>query len=148
MSPCLTFDEAVQFATQHPVCWLATCENNQPHVRGMLMWFAGASGFYFHTGSSKSLADQLRANPRLEVAFNDPGTKMGEGRMMRVAGPVEIVNDDQLVERLRRERPWTFDNAKVAPGVTVVIFRVPHGTATLWSMAVNCREKSVEPMPF
>lgn len=148
MDPCLTFDEAVQFASQHPVCWIATSVNDQPHVRGMLMWFADESGFYFHTGSSKPLADQLKQNPRLEVAFHDPGSKMGDGRMMRVAGAVEILDDERLVERLRRDRPWTFDNAAAVPGTTLVIFRVAHGTAVLWSMAVNCREKTVEPLRF
>lgn len=148
MSPCLTFEEALSFANQHPVCWLATSENDQPHVRGMLMWFADANGFYFQTGSSKSLADQIAQNPRMEIAFSDPGSKMGEGRMMRVAGRAEVTNSEALVERLRRERPWVFDNAAVVPGTTVVIFRIAHGSVILWSMAVNCREKTVEPLAF
>jgi uncharacterized pyridoxamine 5'-phosphate oxidase family protein len=142
MNPCLTFEEALSFASQHPVCWLATSENDQPHVRGMLMWFADASGFYFHTGSSKPLADQIGQNPRLEIAFS------GEGRMIRVAGRGEVMESEALVERLKRERPWVFDNAAAVPGTTVVIFRVAHGSVILWSMAVNCREKTVEPLAF
>jgi uncharacterized pyridoxamine 5'-phosphate oxidase family protein len=148
MNPCVTFEEALSFANQHPVCWLATSENQQPHVRGMLMWFADASGFYFHTGSTKPLADQITQNPRVEVAFNDPGQNRGDGRMLRIAGSAEILTSPALVERLKQERPWVFDNAAVAPGITVVMFHIPHGTATLWTMAVNCRERSVEPLRF
>jgi pyridoxamine 5'-phosphate oxidase len=142
MSPCLTFEEALAFSKQHPVCWLATSENDQPHVRGMLMWFADANGFYFHTGSTKPLVDQIAKNPRTEIAFS------GEGRMMRVAGQAEVTSSEALVERLRVDRPWVFDNAAAVPGTTVVIFRIAHGSAILWSMAVNCREKTVEPLEF
>lgn len=148
MSPCLTFEAALSFANQHPVCWLATSENEQPHVRGMLMWFADASGFYFHTGSTKPLVDQIAKNPRIEIAFSDPGSKLGEGSMMRVAGRAEVVSSQDLVERLRRDRPWVFDNALAVPGTTAVIFRIAHGSAILWTMAVNCREKTVEPLVF
>jgi hypothetical protein len=52
------------------------------------------------------------------------------------------------VERLKRDRPWVFDNAAAVPGTSVVIFRVARGSATLWTMAVNCREKQVEPLKF
>jgi uncharacterized pyridoxamine 5'-phosphate oxidase family protein len=148
MNPCLTFDEALLFANQHPACWLATSDDNQPHVRGMLLWFADPTGFYFHTGSTKPLAEQLAKNPPIEVAFSDPGSNRGDGRMMRVAGAAEILHDAALVERLRHERSWVFDNAAAVPGTSVVIFRVAHGTAILWSMAVNCREKDVVPLRF
>jgi pyridoxamine 5'-phosphate oxidase len=142
MKPCLTFDETLAFANENPVCWLATSENDQPHVRGMLLWFADASGLYFHTGSTKPLAEQMVKNSRLEVAFS------GKGSMMRVAGQAEIVNTEALVDRLRRDRAWVFDNAAAVPGTSVVIFRIAHGSAILWSMAVNCREKDVEPLRF
>jgi pyridoxamine 5'-phosphate oxidase len=148
MTACLMFDEALLFANQHPVCWLATSDADQPHVRGMLLWFADATGFYFHTGSTKALAEQLAKNPRIEVAFSDPGTNRGDGSMMRVAGSAEILSDPSLVERLKRDRPWVFDNAAAVPGTSVVIFRVARGSATLWTMAVNCREKQVEPLKF
>lgn len=32
--------EVFLFANQNPTCWLSTSEDNQPHVRGMIMWYA------------------------------------------------------------------------------------------------------------
>ena len=46
------------------------------------MWLAEESGFYFHTGATKEVVRQLKANPKLEVCVRTPNL----GRMMRVAG--------------------------------------------------------------
>jgi nitroimidazol reductase NimA-like FMN-containing flavoprotein (pyridoxamine 5'-phosphate oxidase superfamily) len=36
----LDFKDALSFANQNQACWLATSQDDQPHVRGLLMWFA------------------------------------------------------------------------------------------------------------
>ncbi|HJX66532.1 MAG TPA: pyridoxamine 5'-phosphate oxidase family protein [Polyangia bacterium] len=105
----LGFKDALSFANQNPACWLATSQDDQPHVRGMLMWFADASGFYFHTGMVKRLAEQIAKNPRVEIAFYNPGKGPGDGRMLRVTGKAERVIDADLEARLVRERAWLKD---------------------------------------
>jgi len=107
----------------------------------MWMWFADEIGFYFHTGSTKRLGQQLLNNPRVEIAFLDLGQGRGDGRMMRVSGAVEILDDSALHARLVAERAWLVAEGERNPGSTLVIFRIPHGQIELWSMAVNYQER-------
>ena len=64
---CLTF------ATENPVCYLATVDGDQPRVRAVLMWFAHDHGFYFAILSPKDVSQQLHKNPKAEICFyNNP----------------------------------------------------------------------------
>ena len=67
-----TIAQIREFSNQNSVAWLATTEDDQPHVRGMWMWYADETGFYFHTGTQKRLSRQLADNPKVEIAFFNP----------------------------------------------------------------------------
>lgn len=143
-----TMEQIREFANQNPVAWLATTQNDQPHVRGMLMWFADATGFYFHTGTQKRLSVQLVNNPNVEIAFFNPGEGVGGSQMVRVTGQVEMVEDQQLEDKLFEERAW-LKNVKAAyPDDRIFIFRIAHGQAQYWDMSRNCREKAFLPLGF
>lgn len=135
--------EVLLFANQNPSCWFATCEDGQPHVRGMLMWYADETGFYFHTAKAKELYHQMIKNPKVEAAFirnaNEPSFEM-----LRVSGTVEVVKDEELKKRLYKERAWLWDNVKRA-GVEsdVVIYRIVKGSAYIWNMSWNVRENEI-----
>jgi uncharacterized pyridoxamine 5'-phosphate oxidase family protein len=146
--PTVALSEALSFANQNPVCWLATSVNGQPHVRGLLMWFADQTGFYFHTGTVKPLSEQLTQNPRVEVAFHNPGKGPGDGRMMRVSGAVERVHDPALEARLIRERAWLSDMVAAKASGTLFLFRIPHGEIRDWTMATNLHERQQVPLQF
>ncbi|MGA3197859.1 MAG: pyridoxamine 5'-phosphate oxidase family protein [Halobacteriota archaeon] len=49
----MDFDECIQFATEHPICAVATVDSDQPRVRMLGMWFATTEGFYFSTAKVK-----------------------------------------------------------------------------------------------
>jgi pyridoxamine 5'-phosphate oxidase len=147
-APTLDLANALSFANQNPVCWLATSEDGQPHVRGLLMWFADQTGFYFHTGTVKPLSDQLVKNPRVEVAFHNPGKGPGESRMMRVSGAVERLHDRALEERLVAERAWLKDMVDAQKAATLFLFRIPHGEIHDWTMAINLHEREQAPLRF
>jgi pyridoxamine 5'-phosphate oxidase len=150
MSASTTFDlqDALAFASQNQVCWVATSQDDQPHVRGLLMWFADASGFYFHTGAVKSLAEQISKNPRVEIAFYNPGEGPGKGRMMRVTGKVERVIDAALEARLVQERAWLKDMVAASANGMLYMFRMPHGEIRNWTMATNLHEREQVPVVF
>jgi pyridoxamine 5'-phosphate oxidase len=147
-SPAFELSQAFAFANQNPVCWLATCVDGQPHVRGMLMWFADTTGFYFHTGMVKPLSDQLAQNPHVEAAFYNPGKGPGNGRMMRVSGVVERVQDPALEARLVQERAWLKDMVAAQAAGTLNLFRIVHGEIHDWTMATNLHEKEQVPLLF
>lgn len=50
----MTLQDCVKFANEHPVCYVATTESNQPHVRAFRMWFSDDKDFCFHTESVKN----------------------------------------------------------------------------------------------
>jgi uncharacterized pyridoxamine 5'-phosphate oxidase family protein len=144
----LNLKDALSFANQNQACWLATSQDDQPHVRGMLMWFADASGFYFHTGVVKSLAEQIAKNPRVEIAFFNPGKGPGDGRMLRVTGKAERVIDAALEARLVHERAWLKDMVEAAANSMLFMFRVAHGEIREWTMALNLHEREQVPLAF
>jgi uncharacterized pyridoxamine 5'-phosphate oxidase family protein len=148
MSASPELSQAFAFANQNPACWLATSVDGQPHVRGMLMWFADETGFYFHTGTMKSLADQLQQNPRVEAAFHNPGKGPGDGRMMRVQGVIERVQNPDLEARLIQERAWLKDMVAAQAAGKLYVFRIVHGEIHDWTMATNLREREQVPLKF
>jgi pyridoxamine 5'-phosphate oxidase len=147
-APAIALSEALSFANQNPACWLATSMDGQPHVRGMLMWFADQTGFYFHTGTVKPLSEQLTRNPRVEVAFHNPGKGPGDGRMMRVSGSIERVSDAALEARLVHERAWLSDMVAAQASGTLFLFRIPHGEIHDWTWATNLHEREQVPLRF
>ncbi|NLX48985.1 MAG: pyridoxamine 5'-phosphate oxidase [Methanospirillum sp.] len=139
--------EVTGFANANPVAFIATVDGDQPRVRAFAMWYADETGFYFHTGSTKDVCQQLRANPKVELCFFDPGDGQGAGRQLRVEGTVEFLEDPALAGRLYEERPWV--RAITAEGDTrLAIFRVAHGAAWFWTMAVNLHEREQERVRF
>ncbi len=136
----MDFSDCIRFAHENPVTYIATAEGDQPRVRAFALWFADRTGFYYHTGTPKNVYRQLKKNPNVELCFYAPGAQ-GAGKMMRVTGRAEFLNDKPLTERLFKDRPWVADLMKAAPkDAKLAIFRVAHGEAYFWTMADNMRE--------
>jgi uncharacterized pyridoxamine 5'-phosphate oxidase family protein len=131
--------ECIQFANENPLCFLATTEGNQPRVRALGFWFADETGFYLQTGEVKEVYRQLKKNPKTELCFyHHEGTI---GKMLRIAGEVEFMEDRALKERVLRERPFlkSFGLTVDSPGL--IIFRIAHGKAHFWTMEDNLKPK-------
>ena len=103
----MSFQDCIQFATENPVCYLATMDGDQPRVRTYLLWFADENGFYFATFSPKGVCKQLQAHPLVEVCFYNNATDLGGAKHMRVTGTVEFVDDLALKTRLLETAPFT-----------------------------------------
>ncbi len=139
-----------RFANEHKLCWVATAEENKPHVRIHAMWFADKDGFYFSTLRTKEVYRQLRTNPRVEVCFYAaPETPFGQdgstdmGTMMRVSGGITFLDDSGLKERLLNDRPVLRRNADKQ-----VIFRIGTGEAWFWTAKDDNREGKIERLHF
>ena len=137
----MSMNEVIEFANQNPVTWLATVEDGNPRVRGLWMWFADETGFYYHSGTLKSVLSQIEAHPQVEAAFHNPGGGLGQDRMLRVRGKVEFVEDPALEAKLFEERSWLNDVKAAFPDQKIRIFKIASGEALLWDMSINCREK-------
>lgn len=81
-------NEVYEFLKKCGVYYLATVEGDQPRVRpfGTADIFEGK--LYIQTGKIKPVADQMKANPKIEISG------MAEGRWIRLAA--EAVLDERI----------------------------------------------------
>ena len=133
----MTKTDIIKFINENPACHLATAEKDQPHVRGMLMYRADEQGILFHTGTTKDLYRQLKANPKVELCFFNPKTK----EQLRVTGSAESVEDQQLKEEIVANRPFMQPWIKENGYGFLAVFRVKDCAATVWTMATNLAPK-------
>jgi uncharacterized pyridoxamine 5'-phosphate oxidase family protein len=136
----LQFEDCIKFANDNPSSYLATVEGDQPRVRGMLLWFADKTGFYYNTGASKDLYKQLQINPKVELCFFDP--KSQNLKMMRITGKVEFVDDLELKKKLVDARPFLKQWGLTPESPGLIVFRVPKGEAYFWTMDTNLAPKT------
>ena len=130
-------NEMLQFMNANPVCCLATVENGQPRVRGMLMYRADEQGILFHTASFKDLYRQVQENPLVEVCFISPDGSV----QVRVSGRIESGDDMDLKNEIVQARdflkplvyPDGFDKLK--------LLRDRDCMATLWTYDLNFTPK-------
>jgi pyridoxamine 5'-phosphate oxidase len=144
----MQFDECIEFATQHPICYFATEDGDQARVRPLLMWFADERGFYFMTMSPKGFAHQLHANPKIEVCFYNGATELPEARMMRVTGEAQFVDDAELIHRVAEERN-ALEGIIGRPLEPITeVFRVAKGQAWFWTIMDILKEPQLERVTF
>ncbi|NYB51384.1 MAG: pyridoxamine 5'-phosphate oxidase family protein [Methanobacteriaceae archaeon] len=137
----MEFADCVKFANENPVAWLATVDGDQPRVRGMGMWFADETGFYFQTAAMKDLVRQLKENSKVEFAFHKPDEMAGT--MLRVAGEAELLDDPEIKKRVIEDRPFLKDFGLTAESPLLVVFRVSKGEAHFWDWESNLKPKEI-----
>ncbi|HMK92335.1 MAG TPA: pyridoxamine 5'-phosphate oxidase family protein [Thermoleophilia bacterium] len=140
--------DCLAFAAEHPVCYLATQDGEQPRVRALLMWFADERGFYFMTMSPKGLSRQLHANPQVEVCFYNGASELPDARMMRVTGAAEFVDDLELTHRVSQERAALEGIIGRPLEPLAEVFRIHSGEAWFWTLGDILREPELERVAF
>lgn len=124
----------------NPAFHLATVEDGQPRVRGMLLYRADEEGILFHTGTMKDVHRQLLADPRVELCFNDWQNHV----QVRVRGEARLVEDQALKEEIvaspGREflKPWVESMGYEA----LSVFRVTGCRALVWTLETNFAPKA------
>jgi uncharacterized pyridoxamine 5'-phosphate oxidase family protein len=146
----MQLSDAIKFANDNPVCYLATVDGDQPRVRAFRMLYADNSGFYFHTGATKSVCEQLKRNPKTEVCFFAPQpAEEGGGMMLRVAGQVEFVNDFGIKEKVLREMPFLKDIGITSPNDPMLtMFKISSGEAHFWTLEDELKHHEPEWLKF
>jgi pyridoxamine 5'-phosphate oxidase len=133
----MTKEEVIEFAAKNPVCSLATIDGNRPHVRMIMLYQADGNGIIFCTGRPKDLNKQLQANPAAEMCFYNAD----EGRMVRIEGSVESLDDLELKKKVVEK--FTFLKPVVeSQGYDVMVcYRLDNAKATTWTMETNFEPK-------
>lgn len=137
----MTFQDCIRFSNENPICYLATVEGDQPRVRALGFWFADETGFYFQTASMKQIPGQLEKNPKAEVCIYKHEGMLGI--MLRIAGEVEFLTENALKERAINDRPFLKGFGLTAESPELILFRIAHGQAHLWTMENNLKPKNI-----
>jgi len=135
----MNIQDCIKFSNENPICYLATVDDDQPHVRALGFWFADASGFYFQIGAIKEMHEQLKKNPKVEACFYKQEGVIGT--MLRIAGKIEFVNDRSLKEKVFKDRPFLKDMGLTVDSPNLIIFRLANGKAHFWTMENNIKPK-------
>jgi pyridoxamine 5'-phosphate oxidase len=133
--------DCIRFTNENPLCYLATAEGSQPRVRALGFWFADETGFYFQTATIKPFCSQLKKNPKTEVCFYKPEGMIG--KMLRISGEVEFIDDRRLKEKVLNDRAFLKDMGITADSQVLAIFRLAHGEASFWTMENNLKPKEI-----
>ena len=87
-------------------------------------------------------------NPKIEACFFAPDPA-GMGKMMRVAGKVEFLDDIELKTRLLEERPFLKElGSGTADDPMLSVFRIAGGEAHFWTMEDNMKEAQIQRIKF
>jgi pyridoxamine 5'-phosphate oxidase len=144
----MDFQDCVKFATENPLCFLATAEADQPRVRALALWFADQNGFYFSTMYTKQMWKQMTVNPKVELCFYNNSADMVKGKQMRVTGKMELVDDQKLQEQAASESAFLDELTGLTLGPLWRVFRVHSGEAWFFTLADTSRETEQERIAF
>lgn len=144
----MDLQDCIKFATENPICFVATADRDQPRVRALGLWFANEEGFYFSILSPKQVCRQLKTNPKVEVWFYNNPSDLMQAKQMRVAGKLELVVDHDLQERAAKEGAFLEELTGKPLGHLWEIFRIHSGEAWFFTLADTLRELELERVQF
>jgi uncharacterized pyridoxamine 5'-phosphate oxidase family protein len=127
---------------------MATMDGDQPRVRTLLMFFANENGFYFGTLTPKKFTKQLKENPKVEVCFYNNPPELADAKQMRVTGKVKFLEDQELIERIAKERDFLEPLAGKPLKDLWEVFMVPAGEAHFWTLPDVLKEPELERIKF
>ena len=133
----MTKEEIIKFMNENLACHLATAENNQPHLRGMMAYRADGNGIIFPTGKTKDLYTQIKNNPSVEVCFSNPQNNI----QIRVKGEVVIKEDIELKKEIVENRPFLKSWVEKMGYDMLIIFQVVNCIANIWTFETNFSPK-------
>ena len=129
--------EVFELLNSSPICYLATSENNIPHVRGMAMYRADEKGIIFHTGYMKDLYKQLNNDPNVELCFFNSDKNI----QIRVSGKAIFIEDLELKKEIVENRPFLKPWVEKMGYDILAVFRVVDCIGHTWSMKTNFSPK-------
>lgn len=131
--------QILDLINSNPAFHLATIEQREPRVRGMLLYRADETGIVFHTGVMKDVHRQMVENPVVELCFNDQQTFT----QVRVRGRARLIEDAALKEEIVNAPGREFLKPLVAAhGMEILsVFKVEGCIAEVWTMEKNLAPK-------
>ncbi len=140
--------DCVAFALAYPLCFFATTDKNQPHVRTMLMESADETGFTFTTLNFKALSRQLHHSPKVEVCFYNNADNLMYSKSMRICGTIEFIKEPTAMEEISETRQKVARAAGESIDPYVEIFKITSGEIHFWSVKDIMKESDIARLKF
>jgi pyridoxamine 5'-phosphate oxidase len=145
----MDFQEYTRFANEVRTFYLATVEGDQPRVRAMGLHQADETGFTFFTESVKAVYKQLQNNRKVELCFHSTKPGPDAGKVMRVSGEVEFIDDIATRTQILEKNPFLKNIGVSGPEDSLmVVCRISKGEAFFWTFASNMKEAEIERIKF
>lgn len=137
-----TLKDCMQYAYESTLCFFATTEKDQPHVRALSFWFADKTGLYFQTVNSKEFIHQLKENSKVEICFYKHEIPIGT--TLRIIGKAEFVDDLRIKEKAIQDRPFLKKEVGLtATSPELCIFKIVPSEAYFWRLEDNLKPKEI-----
>jgi pyridoxamine 5'-phosphate oxidase len=120
--------EILAFINKNPTAYMATVEDDKPHVRAMGTFRADENGIVFSMQSPKDVYKQLVKNPEIELCY------YAEGVQIRVSGRMEQITDVALKNEIIEKRPFYKPGVEEMGLDYVGAFILKHGKAYVMDM--------------
>ncbi len=133
----MTKTEIIDFLNSNPTCYLATSEDNTPHVRAMRMVRADEGGIIFQTVAGKDLPKQMKGNPKVEICFYN----VEKNIQVRVSGRATLIEDVELKKEIAEKRPFLKPWIEKKGFDVMPVFRIVDCVAHQWTMEKNLAPK-------
>ena len=137
----MNYTTILEFVSKNPVCTIATCKENQPHVRAFLTNIIDDT-IYFTTSLDKHVGRQLQQNQQSELCYLTPDYSS----MLRITTTIKIVDDKKIKQQLIDSREY-LKHFSVEDS-TFILFTLSHSQATFWKLENNLQEDSLEKIHF
>ena len=123
-------NEVYEFLKAAGTYYLATLEGDQPRVRPFGTIDLYGDHLYIQTGKRKAVADQLKANPKIELSA------MLEGRWIRLTA--EAIVDENVEAQAHMLDNYPSLKAMYAPGDgNTEVYRLENVTAAIYSFTAE-----------
>jgi uncharacterized pyridoxamine 5'-phosphate oxidase family protein len=123
-------NEVYEFLKAAGTYYLATLEGDQPRVRPFGTIDLYGDHLYIQTGKRKAVADQLKANPKIELSA------MLEGRWIRLTA--EAILDENVEAQAHMLDNYPSLKAMYAPGDgNTEVYRLENVTAAIYSFTAE-----------
>lgn len=120
--------EILAFITKNPVAYVATAEDNIPHVRALGTFRADENGIIFAMQADKDVYKQIVKNPATEICY------YAESVMVRVKGQMEPITDATIKNEIIEKRPFYKPGVEKVGLDYVGAFKVKNAKANVLDM--------------
>ena len=120
-------NEVYEFLKKAGTYYLATTENGEPRVRPFGTVDIWDGRLTIQTGLKKAVAQQMLANPRVEICASAP-----DGRWIRLSADAVLIDDIKAAEHMLDAYPGLRGMYTPGDGNTA-IFALENGKATVFS---------------